>query len=159
MKKGITFLLVLVLLSTFLTGCGTGKTSSTYTHEDLTITLPADYIDLSDRDFAAELSFVYGLDPITVNGLREPKSTFAAYGLEMDLVRYGQLLISCNNVQAKPEQKDGILFFTYTANGFSYVVTLWESEEAFWMVQAYCPTADYNKVKDDMWKILSSVTV
>lgn len=159
MKKGIIFLLVVVLLSAFLTGCGNRNTSAAYTHEDLTITLPADFIDLSEQDFAAELSFIYGLDPITVNGLREPKSTFAAYGLDVDLERYGQLLISGNNVQAKLEQKDDILFFTYTVNGFSYVVTLWESEDAFWMVQAYCPTETYNKAKSDIWNILSSVTV
>lgn len=158
MKKCVTFLLVLVLLCTVLTGCGNTK-STTYTHDDLTITLPADFIDLSAENFAAELSFIYGLDPIAVNGLRESKATFTAYGLDMDLERYGQLLISSNNVQAKLEQKDDMLFFTYASNGFTYVVTLWETEEAFWMVQAYCPTENYNKVKNDIWKILNSVTV
>lgn len=159
MKKYATLLLVLVLLCASLTGCGNRKSTATYTYDDLTITLPADFIDLSGEAFAAELAFIYGLDPIAINGLRESKSTFAAYGLDVDLERYGQLLISSNNVQAKLEQKDDILFFTYTSNGFSYVVTLWESEEAFWMVQAYCPTENYNTVKSDIWEILSSVTV
>lgn len=159
MKKSAVFLLALVLLFTTLAGCGNRKSTATYTHDDLTITLPANFIDMSDEDFAAELSFIYGLDPIAVNGLRESKSTFTAYGLEVDLERYGQLLISSNNVQAKLEHKDDVLFFTYASNGFSYVVTLWETEEAFWMVQAYCPTENYNKVKNDIWKILSSVTV
>ena len=158
MKRCTTFLLVLVLLFTTLAGCSNRK-STTYTHDDLTITLPKDFIDLSDEDFAAELSFIYGQDPIAVNGLRESKSTFTAYGLEVDLERYGQLLISSNDVQAKLEHKDDILFFTYASNGFTYVVTLRETEEAFWMVQAYCPTENYNKVKNDIWKILSSVTV
>lgn len=159
MKKPIILLLAVVLLCSTLTGCGIEKATASYTHDDLAITLPADFIDLSEEDFAAELSFVYGLDPIAVNGLREPKSTFTAYGLDVDLEKYGQLLISANNVQAKPEQKNGILFFTYTSGGFSYVVTLWETEEAFWTVQGYCPTENYNKVKNDIWKILSSVTV
>lgn len=159
MKKLVILLLVLAFLCTAFAGCGIGKTSATYTHDDLSITLPADFINLSEKDFAAELSFVYGLDPIAVNGLREPKSTFTAYGLDVDLEKYGQLLISANNVQAKPEQKDGILFFTYASGGFSYVVTLWETEDAFWTVQGYCPTENYNKVKNDIWQILSSVTV
>lgn len=157
MKK-ITILL-LALLCVFLAACGSEAPTSTYTHDDLAITLPADFIDLSEEDFAAELSFVYGLDPIAVNGLREAKATFEAYGLDIDLERYGQLLISSNNVQATLESKDDILFFTYASNGFTYVVTLWETEEAFWMVQAYCPTENYSTVKNDIWKILGSVSV
>ena len=159
MKRVGIFLLALALLCASLAGCVGEKATATYTVEDLTITLPADFIDLSDEAFAAELSFVYGLDPIAVNGLREAKSTFAAYGLDMDLERYGQLLISSNNVQAKLEQKDNIPYFTYASDEFTYVVTLWETEESFWMVQAYCPTEEYNSVKADIWDILGSVTV
>ena len=159
MKKMISMLLALVLLFAALTGCSNKTPTTTYTVEDLTITLPADFIDLSDEEFASELAFVYGLDPIAVNGLRETKATFAAYGLDMDLERYGQLLISSNNVQAKLEQKDHILYFTYASDEFTYVVTLWETEDAFWMVQAYCPTSEYNSVKTDIWDILGSVTV
>lgn len=158
MKKCTILLLVLVLLCASLAGCGNETPTTTYTHDDLTLSVPADFINLSDT-FAAELDFVYGLDPIAVNGLRETKATFAAYGLDINLERYGQLLISSNKVQANLEQKDDILFFTYASNSFTYVVTLWETEEAFWMVQAYCPTEDYSKVKSDIWEILSSVTV
>ena len=57
------------------------------------------------------------------------------------------------------EEKEGIRTFSYESGEFTYVVTLWETEEAFWTVQAYCPTADYGDVKGDIWEILSSVTV
>ena len=156
MKKTLALLLFLALLVSF-SGCG--QSSATYTFEDLSITLPAEYIDLSGAEFAGDLTFLYGLEPITVSGLRESKSTFTANGLDVDLEYYGQLLISANKVNAKLDQKDGILFFTYASGGFSYVVTLWETEEAFWMVQAYCPTENYNKVKNDIWQILNSITV
>ncbi len=156
MRKLILLLLVCTLC---LTACGAEETTAPHTYEDLTIRIPVDYIELSDEEFAAELDFVFGLDPIAINGLREEKATFEAYGLEMDLERYGKLLIAANNVKTQLTQTDGIWNFSYTAGEMTYVVTLWETEEAFWTVQGYCPTEEYNKVKKDIWNILSSVTV
>lgn len=159
MKRTLTLLLVLVLCIGVLSGCGTQEAAVSHTYEDLTISLPADFIDLSDEDFAEGLDFVYGLDPIAVNGLREKKATFEAYGLELDLESYGKFVIKANNISGTLEQKDGIWTFTYESGDYTYVVTLWETEKAYWTVQAYCPTENYSKVKKDMWEILSSVTV
>ena len=119
--------------------------------------------DLSREDFAAGMDFLQGLDPIAVNGLREEKSLLAQYGLEPDLQTYAQLVISANELTVSLEEQDNIPYFTYeaTAEGvsYTYVVTLWESQEAFWSVQSYCPTADYPAAKDTMWTILKSVKV
>ena len=156
MKKTVLLLLALCLL---LTGCSPEPAAPTYTFEDLSIQIPEDYINLSDEEFASGLSFVFGCDPIALNGLREEKSTFEAYGLELDLESYGKFLMMSNNVSGDLTQTDGIWNFTYASGEFTYVVTLWETEEAFWTVQAYCPTEDYSKAKKDMWEILSSVTV
>ena len=156
MKK--LFALILVL-SLCLTGCGTKPAAPSYAFEDLSIQVPEDYINLSDEDFAADLAFVFGKDPIAVNGLREEKATFEAYGLSLDLESYGRFVILANNVSATLEQTDGIYTFSYTSGDFTYVVTVWETETAFWTVQAYCPNENYGSVKDDMWEILSSVTV
>ena len=156
MKK---FILLLVVLSLCLAGCGAEETSAPHAVQDLTIRIPTDYIDLSGEAFAEGLDFFYGKDPIIINGLRETKETFMAYGLELDLQTYGELLMESNNVSSQLTQKDNIWNFSYTSGDFTYVVTLWETEEAFWTVQAYCPTADYDSIKDDIWEILSSVTV
>ena len=156
MKK---FILLLAVLSLCLSGCGANETSAPHAFQDLTIRIPTDYIDLSGEAFAEGLDFVFALDPVTFNGLREEKATFEAYGLALDLQTYGNLLLKSNNVTTALEQKDGIWNFSYASGDFTYVVTLWETEEAFWTVQAYCPTADYDSVSDDIWEILSSVTV
>ena len=156
MKKLFALLLV---LSLFLTGCGTKEASVSHSIEDLTIRIPAGYIDLTGEDFAADLAFVFGRDPIAVNGLREEKSTFEAYGLNLDLQSYGKFVILANNVSATIEEKDGIYTFSYESNGFTYVVTVWETETAFWTVQAYCPNENYGKAKNEMWSILRSVKV
>ena len=152
-------ILLLLVCSLCLAACGAEETTAPHAYEDLTIRIPTDYMELSDEEFAQGLSFVFGKDPIAVNGMQEEKATFEAYGLEIDLQRYGDLLMKSNNVRGSLEQKDSIWTFSYESSGFTYVVTLWETEEAFWTVQAYCPTENYNKASKEMWKILSSVTV
>lgn len=158
MKKLIALSLLLILCLS-LAACGPEPAAPSYVFDDLSIQIPEDYINLSDEAFAAGLDFIFGLDPIAVNGLREEKATFQAYGLEIDLQRYGDLLMKANNVSGSLGQKDGIWTFSYESGDFTYVVTLWETEEAFWTVQAYCPTENFSKAKKDMWEILSSVTV
>ena len=98
-----------------------------------------------------------------MNGLREEKAIFASYGLDLDLAGYAKLVVLANNLTMQPEVKDGIHTFTYEAVSdgisYTYMVTLWETAEAFWTVQAYCPTADYSNSSAQMWEILRSVTV
>ena len=156
MKKALLLLLILCMC---MSGCGADIATAPHSFQDLTIQIPVDYIDLSDEEFAQDLSFLFGKDPIALNGHREEKALFAAYGLELDLQRYGDLLMKSNNVTSQLSEKDGILHFSYASGDFTYVVTLWETKEAFWTVQAYCPTQDYSKVQKDIWNILSSVTV
>ena len=156
MKKLLILLLGLCLL---LAGCGHESAAPSYAFQDLSIQIPEDYIDLSQEEVAQGLDFLFGKDPLAVNGLREEKDTFAAYGLDLDLRTYGNLLIKSNNVAGELEEKDGVLYFTYTSGELTYVVSLWETEDAYWTVQVYCPTADYSKVKNDIWDILKSVTV
>ena len=156
MKKLIA---LAVLLCLCLCGCAPEPAAPTYSFEDLTIQIPEDYNNLSDEEFAQGLSFVFGLDPIAINGMREPKSTFEAYGLTLDLEKYGRFLQMTNDVSAEITKKDGVLYFTYASGEFTYVVSLWETQEAYWTVQAYCPTADYSTAEADIWDILKSVKV
>ena len=155
MRKLILLLLVCTLC---FTACGAKETTAPHTYEDLTIRIPTEYVELTGEDFATGLDFVFGLDPIAINGIREEKATFEAYGLDLDLETYGNLLAKSNNVSGRLTREDGIWTFSYTSGDMTYVVTLWETEEAFWTVQGYCPTENFTKAKKDMWEILSSVT-
>ena len=78
-------LVLLLVFSLCLTGCSSKTETAAHTYEDLTIQIPTDYIELTGEEFADSLDFVFGKDPIAINGLREEKSTFAAYGLELNL--------------------------------------------------------------------------
>ena len=156
MRKLILLLLVFALC---FTACGAKETTAPHTYDDLTIRIPTEYVELTGEDFATGLDFIFGLDPIAINGIREEKATFEAYGLDLDLETYGNLLAKSNNVSGRLTREDGIWTFSYTSGDMTYVVTLWETEEAFWTVQGYCPTENFAKAKKDMWEILSSVTV
>ena len=129
MKKLLcVFLAICLCLS--LCACGQEETATvSHTYEDLTISLPENFIDLSDEAYAAGLTFLQGLDPIAVNGVREEKSVFANYGLELDLERYAKLVPMANNLSVQPTEKEGILTFSYEATtdgvSYTYVVTLW----------------------------------
>ena len=159
MKRSISLLLIFLLCIGLLAGCKEDTAAISYQFEDLTIQIPEDYINLSEEDIAEGLVFVFGQDPIAINGLREEKALFEAYGLDLDLQTYANLICKSNNLASAPEQKNGIWTFTYESGELTYVVTLWETEDAYWMVQAYCPTTDYSNVKNAIWDILSSVTV
>ena len=154
MKK---VLLLLLIVSLCLSGCSAKETTAPHTHEDLTIRIPTDYIDLSGEEYAQDLTFIYGLAPVTVSGLRDDKSMFTEFNL--DLNGYGQLILEINNLSSQLTEQDGIPTFTYEANRYTYLVTLWETEDAYWTVQAFCPTADYEAAKDQMWEILASIKI
>ena len=159
MKIHFVLLLALVLCIGLLSGCGAKETTASHTHEDLSIAIPLDFIDLSDRSYANGLSFLYGLDPIAVNGLREEKAHMIEHGYDLNLEGYANLILLSNKISSKLTKKDGIWTFSYDTDGYTYVVTLWETHDAFWTVQAYCPTQEYSQVSDQMWQILSSVKV
>ena len=163
MKKLLcAFLAICLCLG--LCACGQENVATVaHTYDDLTIHLPENFIDLSEEAYASGLAFLQGLDPIAVNGIREEKAVFAEYGLEMDLNRYAKLVTMSNNLGVQPVEKDGVLTFSYEATtdgvSYTYVVTMWETDAAFWTVQSYCPTANYGKVQNQMWEILTSVKV
>ena len=157
MKRYFVLLLALVLCITLVSGCSAKETTAPHVHQDLTIRLPLAFLDLSDRDYAAQYDFLYGLDSVIVSGLRDEKSLFD--GSDLDLQTYGKLVLAVNELDCALTETDGICYFAYEAGDYTYVVTLWETGEAFWTVQAYCPTQEYSQVSGQMWEILRSVSV
>jgi len=157
MRKCFALLLALMLCIGLLTGCSANETTAQYTHHGLTITLPSEYLDLSEKPYAADYDFMYGLVPVIVSGLQEEKKLFLDN--EMDLEGYGEFMMAANAIAGEWIRKDGVPTFTYEADGYVYTVTLWETEESFWLVQAYCPEKDYSAVSTQIWEILSSIKV
>lgn len=161
MKKNLAIILALLLVCTLFAGCNIEIPDKDFTCEDLTITLPATWQDLSSEDYAASVSFLYGFNDTAVMGIREPKSDFEAYGMELTLDEYGQLVLDANGITDPLLEQQGVKTFVYEAEAdgesFTYLSGVYEMEESFWIVQAYCLTEDFQENQADMLGYLASV--
>ena len=162
MKKCLALMLVAVLIAGCFPGCAAVNTASpvSYTFQELTIRLPMAFVPLNDA--FAEYDFIFGDGKVTLAGIREDRSQLQALGLASSLEEYSAQLIRAHGLDCQMLQENGITYFNYEAGEeppFIYIVSVWETPEAFWVVQAYCLSEDYAAVKDAMWQYLSSVTL
>ena len=162
MKRTFCVIICLLLTVSVLAGCSL-TSQKEFTCNGLTITLPGYFLDLSQEDYAATATFLYGFNDVAVMGLQEEKSLLAEYDLELTLEEYGQLVIDGNGLDVTLDQKDGLYTFVYEAaveeTSYSYICVVLEGEDSYWCVQAYCPTEKYEKNRADMWSYLLSATV
>jgi len=162
MKRLLALLLALTVCVGTVSGCGGQETLTTHAHEDLTITLPAEAMDLSADPRFADYDFLFACGLVTISGIREERALLRQQGVDPTLQEYTDLLIRAHGLDCQMLLSDGITYFNYEAGDpqlFTYVVTVWETEEAYWTVQAYCRSEDYAAVRDAMWQYLRSITV
>ena len=128
-------LAVCLLAVLLLTGCS-DPVGYAQTHKDLTLILPADFIELTGDDDA---DFLYGRHSLVFKGLAESKESLE----EMTLQAYTDRVISANKKTATPKASGAGYVFTYEAQVdggvYSYTVATFEGQENFWILQFYCP--------------------
>ena len=150
------FLCVLLALFT-LAGCAENPMLDTIAHQDMTLTLPIDFLDLSQESFAKDADFLYGRDKLAVMGLAEKKSVLK----KMTLEEYTGYVISGNKLSCTPVKTQAGYQFTYetAVDGVRYTYTsaTVETAEHFWIVQCYCPSGDAAGYRDMMEEILGSL--
>ena len=124
-----------LLMGLLLTGCS-DPVGRAETHKDLTLILPADFIELTGDDNA---DFLYGRHSLVFKGLAEAKSGLK----DMTLREYTDYVISANKKTATPKASGAGYVFTYEADVddtvYSYTVATYEAQENFWILQFYCP--------------------
>lgn len=162
-KKPGLLLLVLILTVNLLWGC-TGKTAQqTVSCQELTISLPGSFLDLQDTVSSDALAFVYGYESIVVMATYEDATTLDAYLPDLDAQQYAQLFVQSNQLPGEVTVTDGIPTFTYTVNSddaaLTYLCGVFQSDVRFWLVQVYCPADRFADSRQQMWEILSSVTL
>ena len=117
-------------------GCGSDPVGYAKQHKDLTVILPADFLELDNTDGA---DFLYGRHSLVFKGLAESKESLQA----MTLKEYTDLVVSGNKKAAVPRASGAGFVFTYEANiadtVYSYTVATYEGQENFWILQFYCP--------------------
>ena len=159
MKRLLALLLVLTICIATVSGCSAKEKFASHTYGDLTISLPVNAVDLSAQ--YSDFDFLFGCGLVTVGGIREDRALLQAHGIDT-VQQFTELLIHAHQLECQPLKTDGITYFNYEAGQpqqFTYVVTVWETADAFWSVQAYCRAEDYATVRDIMWQYLRSTTV
>ena len=96
--------------------------------------------------------------------LREDKSLLN--GVDLSLEEYAELTKAANASRGPGEIKneDGLTYFEYDYYGndgttiYSYLTTMFESDDAFWLVQFACAEPEYEKMRPEFIKYAKSVT-
>ena len=152
-------LAICLLGACLLTGCGDDyPEGKVLQFADLQLTLPGDFIDLSNEGIGADADFIYGRKTLIVTGAAEDKSKLQAMTLE----EYTALVISGNKLDTTPiAYGKGYQFAYETAVGdeiYRYVTATFEGENNFWLFQFYCPLADVEANQPEIDMILSGIT-
>ena len=167
MKKLLSVSLVLAMLLVMLAGCNLAEELSKgkqVTSGDLTMTVPALYLDMKDAVKNDALAFVYGIGDTAVLGVKESRAEVLAALPDVDTaMEYAEIYVKANKVDADVTEKDGIITFTYKASSggheFTYLCGVFANDTNFWVVQTYCYTEEFTKNEADFWDILKSVKV
>ena len=150
MRRALAFLLSLLLLTGICCGCSTQH----WRYEELSFTLPGEFQNRSAESYAAEFDFLFDNGTVAIAGIRETRQALAAFGA-LDAEAYTRLVITHNALTCQPVQRNGLWCFSYDAvsqgTPMTYICAIYEAEQSFWQIQAYCAAADFPTNSDAMW--------
>ena len=89
MKSKRTAILCLCLALCLLAGCAKYPLGITVTCKDLQVTVPGDFVNLSEDSYAQDADFLYGWNTLVFMGLAEDKSKLQEMTLEEIGDRFG----------------------------------------------------------------------
>ena len=163
MPKFLKALCVVLALCWLFCGCSLGETDQTVAREELILTLPATYVDLSDQDYAAEFSFVYGFENEAVLAIDQSRASLEPYYPDINAEKYAMLLAEVNDYDCQVGKLGELVTFTYTATTddveFTYLCGVYTSAENFWCVQFYCPAEDFADNEEKFMNYLQKIQV
>lgn len=162
MKRACRVLAAFLVLAALLAGCNKPEVpDQTVTCQDLTLTLPGDYVNLSGEDYAADVEFLYGHGDEAVLGIKQSRSVFMESFPEMSALDFAQLFVDKAGLALEITEQDGFATFLYTANAagteVTYLSGVYMTEENFWVVQFYCPSEAFSGRQADFMRFLGSV--
>lgn len=158
MKRILLVLTALVLLVS-LVACGEAQ-PKTFTAEGMSVTLTDGFTKRSVDGFTV----AYDSKDVAVLALKESFADFQ--GIELTLKEYADL-VRQSNASRNPTavvEKDGLYtmeysFFNEEENEtYKYLCAMYESEDAFWMVQFACKADAYDSLSDTLLTYAKSVS-
>ncbi len=149
---------LLVMVTGLFTGCKASPEK--FSAEGMTITLTDAFKQETMEGTAAYFESSQAL----VVAIREPFTQFDELGMstEITLEEYMALVVENNTeMQVEHADIDGLTAFTYenTTNKkeFTFLATVYESDDAFWLIQFACETKNYAQMQEDFVKWAKSV--
>ncbi len=159
MKK-IAILLAALMLTLSLASCGL-MGPKTFTVDDLSITVEGFFTEQNGLNEAYDLILISPEAGVMV--LKETFTEIAEADLDsnMSVKEYAKIVMNGNSLEGTPVEEDGMTYFTYTAEAdgteFTYMGFCFRGTDAYWLVQIYCSTEDYETKKPEMMEWAKSV--
>ena len=156
MRRVLSFTLSLLLLISIFCGCS----AQHWRYEELSFILPGEFQNCSSESYAADFDFLFDNGTVAIAGIRETKQALADFGA-IDAASYTQLVIEHNELSCRSIEQKGLWCFSYAAvshgTPMTYLCAIYEAEQSFWQIQAYCPTAVFPANEDAMWDWILSM--
>ena len=160
MKK-IAILMAVLMLTLSLASCGL-MGPKTFTVDDLSITVKGFFTEQNGLNEAYDLILISPDAGVMILKETFTELTSAALDTNMSVKDYAKIVMTSNVLEGTPTEEDGLTYFTYTAEAdgteFTYMGFCFRGTDAYWLVQIYCPTADYETKKPEMMEWAKSVT-
>lgn len=158
MKRFLLVLTTLVLLVS-LVSCGEAK-PKTFTAEGVSVTLTDDFTKCSVDGYTV----AYDSKDVAVLVLKEAFSDFQ--GVELTLNEYASLVRQSNLSRNPTEviEKDGVYTMEFSFFNedeevtYKYLCAMYESDDAFWLIQFACKESSYDSLADTLMTYAKSVS-
>ena len=160
MKRILKISALCLILAVLLCACSVPD--RVFTCQDLSITLPASFADLSGTLEDDDLDFFYMTVNTGITGYRVEKASVTEDTDGLTPEDYVLLMQYANGHTGKITHRSDICSYTYTADtdgeDFTYLVAVFDAEDALWVLQCYCRTAEFSKTEETIWSYLETVT-
>ena len=151
-------LLVTLVCSLLLCSCNLlTESEKTFTDSGMTITLTSGF-EKNEQD---GFTVTYASSKIVVFALKEDFTNFDA---DTTLEEYADLVLAANQLtDTTVTTENGLTSFTYESEvdgvSYSYLATVHEGEDAFWLIQFATKTNDFEANKEAIITYAKSITL
>ena len=157
-KRIVAYVCFLVMLTGLLTGCKASPEK--FSAEGMTITLT----DAFKQETMEGTAAYFESSKALVVAIKETFIQFEELGMSTDITleEYIDLVVENNTeMQVNALDVEGLTAFIYESvankKDFTFFASVYESDDAFWLVQFACKTKDYEEMQEDFVKWAKSV--
>lgn len=153
-RFGVIFLCLLLFV-----GCA--AKDNYITCDDIRLLLPESYVNLSDEAYAEDFDFLYGIGSEAVLGFKYDRATLETRFPGISAKEYAQKFVDAAHLSCEVTEQDGLVTFSYaeTSDGaeITYLSAIFMTQKNVWVVQFYCPTAEYDQKQATFMNLLHAV--